>query len=67
METTKKAYYTAHELAEVIGCCDSQAYKLIRAINAKLDKEGYITTKGKVSRYYVHEHWYGLNQQEANV
>ena len=62
METTKKAYFTAHELAEMIGCCDSQAYKLIREINAKLDKDGFITSRGKVSRYYVEQHWYGMTE-----
>ena len=60
METAKKNYYTAHEFAELTGCCDSQAYRKIREINAELEKEGYITTKGKVSRFYVDEHWYGL-------
>lgn len=35
METTKKIYLATHELAEMIGCSSSQAYKMIREINAK--------------------------------
>lgn len=63
MEMTQKAYLTAQELAEMVGCSSSQAYKLIREINNKLSKQGYLTIKGKVSRYYVEQHWYGMTTQ----
>lgn len=60
MEVSNKVYLTAREVAEMIGCSVSNAYKMIREINAELAKQGYITVKGKVSRFYVEQHWYGL-------
>ena len=51
-----KIYLTAKELAG----SESQAYKMIRKINLELEKKGFITVKGKVSKYYIEQHWYGF-------
>ena len=34
--------------------------KMIRKINLELEKKGFITVKGKVSKYYIEQHWYGF-------
>ena len=51
---------TAKELAGMLGVSESQAYKMIRKINLELEKKGFITVKGKVSKYYIEQHWYGF-------
>ena len=55
-----KIYLTAKELAGMLGVSESQAYKMIRKINLELEKKGFITVKGKVSKYYIEQHWYGF-------
>ena len=48
-----RIYLTAKELAGMLGVSESQAYKMIRKINLELEKKGFITVKGKVSKYYT--------------
>ena len=55
-----KIYLTAKEFAGMLGVSESQAYKMIRKINLELEKKGFITVKGKVSKYYIEQHWYGF-------
>lgn len=58
---TQNIYITAHELAEVMGVSDGHAYKLIREMNSKLKKEGYLTIAGKLPRAYLEKCLYGFN------
>ena len=51
-------YYTAKEVAEMLGICVSSAYKVIRQLNTELNDKGYITVTGKVSRAYFDEKVY---------
>lgn len=34
-------YYTADDVAEILGVCMSQAYKIIKSLNAELEKQNY--------------------------
>jgi len=42
----------------------SYAYKLIRRLNAKLESEGFVTIKGRVSTQYFMERIYELSTDE---
>lgn len=53
-------YITAMEVAEVLGISIGKAYKIIRQLNDKLKKEGYITVAGKCSLQYFKEKVYGF-------
>lgn len=67
MAIQNKVYMTAPELAEMLGVSLSKAYRLIRQFNAELEKMGYLTVQGRVSRYYVEKQWYGLtNDKEVS-
>lgn len=62
-----KAIYTAKELGEALGVSESKAYDLIRQMNAELTEKGFLTVKGKVSRAYANERFFGgLTQDVAN-
>lgn len=39
----KSVFYSAQEVAELIGCSPSKAYEIIRKMNAELEKGGYVT------------------------
>lgn len=60
MNTQEKTYITASELAETLGISMGQAYKIIRQLNSKLAKDGYITVAGKCPRRYLEKKWYGF-------
>lgn len=62
--TEKCIYYTAADVAEMLGCCESYAYKIIRGLNKELQKKGYIVTAGKVPKQYFEEKYYGYESRK---
>ena len=48
------------DVMQILGISRSAAYKLMRQINSELEKKGYIVIRGKVSRKYFEERFYGL-------
>lgn len=55
----QKSYYTAEEVAEIIGVKPCTGYKIIRELNTQLKSKGYITISGKVNKKYFDEKYYG--------
>ena len=55
----------AQEVAEELGVSKSSAYKMIHVWNEKLQKMGYTTVSGRVSRKYFLEQFYGLTEKEV--
>ncbi|MCM1167717.1 MAG: helix-turn-helix domain-containing protein [Lachnospiraceae bacterium] len=53
-----KLFYTAAEIAELLGVSVGQAYKIIRAWNAELAKENYLVIAGKIPVEYFNEKMY---------
>ena len=47
------------DVMQILGISRSAAYKLMRQINSELEKKGYIVIRGKVSRKYFEERFYG--------
>lgn len=60
MAAENKIYITAAELAGLLGISISASYKLIKQLNAELEKEGYLVFPGKVSRRYFEKRYYGF-------
>ena len=54
----RKKFLTAMEVAEILDVSRSTAYRIIRRLNAELDKAGKITVAGKVSARYFYENTY---------
>ena len=55
----KNRFYTAQEVADMLGVCTSTAYKIIRDLNNELKKQGYITISGKIPIAYFNMKFYG--------
>lgn len=55
----KTVFYTAKDVAELIGCSSSKAYQIINDLNTELKKGGYIVIRGKVPIAYFNEKCYG--------
>lgn len=57
----------ADEIAEALNVSAGMAYKLIRQMNAELKEQGYITVRGRVSRKYFQEKFYGADVTNSNI
>lgn len=52
-------YFTAQEVSEMLGVSRGQAYKIVKRMNAELEKKGYLVVSGKVPKKYFSERYYG--------
>ena len=59
---SSERFVKAEELAYELGVSKPFAYKLIREMNEELQKQGFITISGRVSRQFFEEKFYGLRQ-----
>lgn len=55
-------FIMAEELAKDLGVSKPFAYKLIRQLNEELEKNGFMTISGRVSRRYYEEKFYGMSK-----
>lgn len=55
-----KKYISAEELARELDVSKPFAYKLIREMNDELQKKGFITIAGRVSRQFFEEKFHGV-------
>lgn len=54
-----KIMYTVNDVKEILSIGDSKAYAIIRDLNAELEKNGYMTVRGRVPAQYFNERFYG--------
>lgn len=59
----QKMFISAEEMAKELGISKSFAYKLMREMNEELQKKGYLTIAGRVSRKYFEEKFYGMERE----
>ena len=55
----------AEDVANVLGVSKAYAYKLIRMLNNDLQKRGFITISGRVSKQYFKEKLYGNEAEQT--
>ena len=60
MSNIKKIYYTAQEVAELLGISEGTSYRIIRSLNKELSKQGFIVIAGKLPIKYFNEKYYGM-------
>jgi hypothetical protein len=58
MKLSNTLFIKAKEIAEQMGVSKPYAYKLVRRLNNELEKKGFITISGRVSREYYREKIY---------
>ena len=52
-------YYSVNDVIELLGVSQSKAYEIIRNLNSELDRQGFLILRGKVSKAFFDEKWYG--------
>lgn len=58
--SNRKVYFTAQEVASILGVSVGHSYKLIRKMNEELADKGYLYVAGKVPVAYFEERYYGV-------
>lgn len=56
---SQRLFYDATEVSDMLGISKSSAYSIIKRLNSELEKKGYLVLKGKISKVYFSEKWYG--------
>lgn len=54
-----KIFYSAQDVAELIGVSVSKAYQIIAQMNSELKEKGYLVQRGRVPIAYFDEKCYG--------
>jgi len=55
----EKIYYSADEVAAMLGVSIGKSYKILREMNRDLANKGFLTIAGKIPVEYFREKWYG--------
>lgn len=55
----EKIYYSAADIAAMLGVSTGKAYKILREMNKDLADRGFLTIAGKIPVEYFKERWYG--------
>ncbi|MDE7363006.1 MAG: hypothetical protein K2N38_13855 [Oscillospiraceae bacterium] len=62
--TETKLFYSAPEVAQLLGISVGQSYRLMRKWNAELAAKHYLVIAGKIPVQYFNEQIYGGGQAE---
>lgn len=55
----------ATELSKILGMSVPYCYKVIADLNGQLEKDGYMIVRGKVSRAFFEEKFYGISSERS--
>lgn len=55
----RKIYYSAEDVAKMLGVSMWKSYKILREMNKDLASKGFLTIAGKIPVEYFKEKWYG--------
>ena len=58
----KSVFYTAQEVAEILGVSRTKAYKIVKELNIELREKGYIIIAGKVPKRYFEQRCYAFSE-----
>lgn len=54
-----KIFYSAQDVADLIGVSVSKAYQIIAQMNSELKEKGYLVQRGRVPIAYFNDRFYG--------
>lgn len=63
----KVNFMRVEEVAKELDVSKSYAYKLVQKLNAELQRKGYMTVAGRVSRSYFEEKMYYTSENRKEV
>lgn len=58
----KSVFYTAQEVAEILGVSRTKAYKIVKELNIELQAKGFIVIAGKIPKRYFEERCYAFSE-----
>ena len=50
------------DVMQILGISKSAAYNIMRQLNNELEEKGYAVIRGKISRKYFEERFYGMTE-----
>lgn len=53
-------FISAEDIAKITGMSVAYAYKLVKQLNKELEDKGFFTIRGRVSKQYFEERFYGV-------
>lgn len=56
-------FLKVEDVMQILGISKSAAYKIMRQMNDELMKKGYAVIRGKISRKYFEERFYGMTEE----
>ncbi|MFQ9514368.1 MAG: AlpA family phage regulatory protein [Eubacterium sp.] len=56
-------FLKVEDVMQILGISKSAAYKIMRQMNDELVKKGYAVIRGKISRKYFEERFYGMTEE----
>ncbi len=59
----EKLYYSAADIAAMLGISIGKSYKILREMNSELSSKGFLTIAGKIPVAYFKEKWYGAAKE----
>ena len=59
----EKLYYSAADIAAMLGISMGKSYKILREMNGELAAKGFLTIPGKIPAAYFNEKWYGAAKE----
>lgn len=60
---SEKIFYSAEDIAGMLGVSAGKAYKILREMNKDLADRGFLTIAGKIPVEYFKERWYGAAKE----
>ena len=57
-------FIKADEIAKSLGVSKAYAYKILRELNAELEKKGYMVIAGRVNRSFFEEKFFGMSLEK---
>lgn len=58
-DMNEKIYYSAEDIAKMLGVSMGKSYKILREMNKELAGKGFLTIAGKIPVEHFREKWYG--------
>lgn len=53
------------DVMQILGISKSAAYNIMRQLNNELKEKGYAVIRGKISRKYFEERFYGMTEERC--
>ena len=63
----EKLYYTADEVAVMVGVGRTTAYGIVKKLNKELEKDGFLVIGGKLPKEYFDKRYFGGSHPKEGI